>query len=219
MAEILPQVPWNSMDGRSPFSSLNPSHFSANVLPQTIRVEHRDSNARLFPCARIMPHPGPAAKRFLSPRGIAAATPSRVSCGMIPGCALFLRRVARVLALQPGSLIRCCFHHPWERHCCVSSEWYGTILPNGALSSPELRPCERPPPESRFPPLLHHNELPPPRSLDILRTGQYCHLHSAVVSVGVNLVGPPVPGLEWSSPGPGCPLRSCQNSFSIRSLA
>ena len=143
MAEILLQVPWNSMDGRSPFSSLNPSHFSANVLPQTIRVEHPDSNARLFPCARIMPHPGPAAKRFLSPRGITAATPSRVSCGMIPGWALFLRRVARVLALQPGSLIRCCFHHPWERHCCVSSEWYGTILPNGALSSPELRPCER----------------------------------------------------------------------------
>ena len=179
------------MDGRSPFSSLNPSHFSANVLPQTIRVEHPDSNARLFPCARIMPHPGPAAKRFLSPRGIAAATPSRVSCGMIPGCALFLCRVPRVLVLQP-----------WELH-----------------RRRILRVIRHDSPEWRSSPIPSPHGIPPSGSLDILRTGQYCHLHSAAVSVGVNLVGSPVPGLEWSSPGPGCPLRSCQNSFFIRSLA
>jgi hypothetical protein len=82
-----------------------------------------------------------------------------------------------------------------------------------------LRVIRHDSPEWRSSPILSPHGIPPSGSLDILRTGQYCHLHSAAVSVGVNLVGSPVPGLEWSSPGPGCPLRSCQNSFFIRSLA
>src|SRR5712664_741187 len=51
----------------------------------------------------------------------------------------------------------------------------------------------------------------PPGSLDILRTGQYCHLHSMLRSVGAVFLGPPIPGLDLPRSGLSFPLRICRH--------